>query len=394
MSNGNGKVHEAENTLMAEYKFDYGRNYFKAGAVGLFYGLKDLDFNMSGYIYNPEENKLVIKTYKENMDTVGAGKNIKISSVYLENMVAIKNIYIKPGVNFSYCDLLQNNKSIVDPRITLSYEINQDSNIKFSTGKYSRHPMNGEQTSNNKDLKPENTIHYVAGYEKQFEDKYRFRSEVYYKDMKDLIVSDPDGENEKEDGEIKSIYKNVGEGFSKGMEFFLKKKETKDSRFDGWISYTYAITKKKLNSKYQKDWFYPYQDQRHTLNVVGNYYLVKNDKWDVALRAKLDYYSGRPVQNTEIVKMEDVEFDGKKETIYIEAPIADSYSRLYDYLRMDLTLEHMRKHEKFDVGGFLQVINVTNHKNTEGKSVELFTGKEVSEEGFGMMFVGGFKFRF
>ena len=48
------------------------------------------------------------------------------------------------------------------------------------------------------------------------------------------------------------IYDNRGEGYSKGLELFLQKKQKEGGKLDGWISYTLAKTQKNLHRLFHR----------------------------------------------------------------------------------------------------------------------------------------------
>jgi len=391
LSTGTGKVKQSEWSFLGEYTLETKKNTLKLGSGLIKYKLDELDFHYEWYMYNEDEGDFVTKYFDQGIDEIQDKDEDKgdIYYSYIEDEFRMKKLFIKPGVNISYSGMQEKNNYEVDPRITLRYKLNPNTNIKFATGKYSQHPMDYNITSNNSDIKSSKTYHYIAGIEKKFNSNYKIKTEIYYKDMRDLIVEDPDEEDIFE-GEGKNIYKNIGEGFSKGIEVFLQKKNTEKSKFDGWASYTYAITKKKINTKKKTEWFYPYQDQRHTLNFTGNYYLIKNKKRDLFIRGKLDYYSGRPTQDYEIVPI-TVNENGVDTVVYIKNPIKDKYTRLDGYFRADLEIENTRKYKNFSLGSFFQIVNITNSKNSTGKNVAVYTGEESDTLGFARMFYGGIK---
>jgi len=121
--------------------------------------------------------------------------------------------------------------------------------------------------------------------------------------------------------------------------------------------------------------------------------LIKNKKRDLFIRGKLDYYSGRPTQDYEIVPI-TVNENGVDTVVYIKNPIKDKYTRLDGYFRADLEIENTRKYKNFSLGSFFQIVNITNSKNSTGKNVAVYTGEESDTLGFARMFYGGIKIKF
>ncbi|MBI4652032.1 TonB-dependent receptor, partial [Candidatus Desantisbacteria bacterium] len=168
---------------------------------------------------------------------------------------------------------------VISPRINLGYKLNDNYLLKLAWGHYYQFPINLISTnkdSGNPNLKPERADHYIVGTEHLFNANTMSRVEIYYKDYINLIT--------KENSDIK--YSNNGKGNSKGIDFFLQRKETE--KLNGWISYSYSMSKRKLDEAI--GWIYPQQDQPHTVSVVANY--KASPKWTIS--ATLHLNSGRP----------------------------------------------------------------------------------------------------
>lgn len=385
------KVRQGTFTGIGEYNLTWrNTNNFKFGMGSVLASVKELDIQADIKMYNEETGEFEDKSYSTTIDDVKK-KTVGINFGYIENEFKMDKISLTPGVSFLYNEVMKANNASYDPRVAARYEIDPKTFIKFATGQYTAHTLDYSIAKDNPAIKPEKTYHYVLGGEKEINDNHKLRLEFYYKDMCDLLVDDPQEENTTTGGAYKYIKKNIGKGYSEGIELFFQQKESETSPIDGWISYTYAITKKNLNTKDRTDWFYPEQDQRHTLNVTTNYKIINKKKYDMILRSKLDFHSGRPYQDFDIVKAPLKHSDGTTENVYISVPKKDKYIRLPEYLRWDITLESTNHYKHFDFTSFIQLMNVTNHKNVESYSVSLYEGKKEETIGFQRMIFGGFK---
>ena len=153
-------------------------------------------------------------------------------------------------------------------------------------------------------LEAENATHYIAGLERWLDQKWRVKTEVYYKKMGNIIVQEkttgrfytsyqvegkspiyPDGWTNpiaviKDSLTVIPVNGSHGESF--GFEILLEKKNiTGDDNFSGWFSYSLAWSR-----RFRDGYTIPFNyDQRHTINIIGGYKL--SDKWDLNFRWSL-----------------------------------------------------------------------------------------------------------
>ncbi len=124
-------------------------------------------------------------------------------------------------------------------------------------------------------IKPQKAWQLSTGVECNLGDKYEITSEVYYKNMTDLIAYS-DGASyfySSVSWEEKVV---TGSGKSYGFEIMLQKTKGK---FTGWIGYTLSkSTRKFAGISFGREFPYTF-DRRHDLSVVLNYRL--NNKIDL-----------------------------------------------------------------------------------------------------------------
>jgi hypothetical protein len=122
-------------------------------------------------------------------------------------------------------------------------------------------------------VKPQKGWQASLGYFQDFQDsKYETSVELYYKKMNNLLefqqgALPQDNVKDNTDNLLVS-----GEGYSYGIEFFIRKSFGKLS---GWIGYTLSKTERNF-PLIQKDPFPAKYDRRHDLSLVANYKL--NDR--------------------------------------------------------------------------------------------------------------------
>lgn len=119
--------------------------------------------------------------------------------------------------------------------------------------------------------KPQQGSQVNLGYFHNFKnDLYETSVELYYKKLNNLI--------EYKDGALPSDNINdntdnlltFGEGYSQGIEFFIKKTSGK---ITGWIGYTLSKTERRFDDINDGEYFPAKYDRRHDLSVVANYKL-------------------------------------------------------------------------------------------------------------------------
>lgn len=123
--------------------------------------------------------------------------------------------------------------------------------------------------------KPQKGWQLSLGYFRNFfENKVETSVELYYKNMDNLIeykegALPSDNVNDNTDNLL-----TFGQGWSYGVEFFIKKSYGK---FTGWIGYTWSKTERKFEDINNGEVFAAKYDRRHDLSLVGSYKL--NKRW-------------------------------------------------------------------------------------------------------------------
>lgn len=173
-----------------------------------------------------------------------------------------------------------------EPRLNLSYIINQSSSVKFS---YTRNAQNLHLISNStsstptdiwlassRNIKSEIGDQISLGYFRNFnKDMFQFGVEAYYKQMQNQIDLKNGAEirsNELIEGELLS-----GIGRAYGIEFLLKKKY---GQLSGWLGYTLSKTERKIEGINSGNWYAAKQDATHDISLVMIYDITK--RWSIS----------------------------------------------------------------------------------------------------------------
>lgn len=203
---------------------------------------------------------------------------------------------IASATNYGSGDLVKDYWNL-EPRLSASYSLNQQSSIKAS---YNRNTQNIHLLSNStsstptdlyvmssNNLKPEIADQIAAGYFRNFNDNtYEFSAEVYYKALQNQIDY-KDGAQLRVNQDVESLL-NYGTGRAYGLELFFKKKY---GRFNGWLGYTLSKTERKFAEINNGSYYPARQDRTHDVSLVAIYQL--NKRW--SLSSSFIYATGNAV---------------------------------------------------------------------------------------------------
>lgn len=323
------------------------------------------------------------------------------------------NLFLSPGIRFDYYDIIE--KSYISPRIGLSYALNDITTLRGFIGIFYQSPGYEKLRDQNilydfsdkyKDkLQAEKAYHYILSFERFLTTEWQFKSEIYLKDFRNLIVplkvkgtqfvtSQIPGRNPKfldawtepvviTSDSMTTIPTNNSKGTSYGWEIFIAKvSKEKSSKIDGWISYSLSYSTREENG-----YRIPFRfEQRHTFNLVINYKFFEN----LELGIRWQYGSGLPYTQPVGIKprilLVDRDNDGKPETpeiatrfnfnsnqpkeviFNIDYGLDPNFynARKPDYHRMDLRLSYYSFFWNLSWLFYLDIINVYNHKNVIG----------------------------
>jgi hypothetical protein len=238
-------------------------------------------------------------------------------NVFVQDRIRIADgLFVQPGVRLDFFPNLE--KSIyAAPRLNVSLKIDDFSTVRAAFGIYYQSPGMEKQDFRNRitftagsfgTLVAERADHYILGYDRMVTPEWQFKIETYYKRFADAIVPQKlQGSSwytERTGGEITSrdgwshpvriasdsltpYPVNDSKGYSAGVEIMLQKIQSLPSDlFVGWVSYALSYAERDRNGLRTPFLF----DQRHAVNVVGNYKFA--ERWDIGVKWTLR--SGRP----------------------------------------------------------------------------------------------------
>ncbi|MXV73076.1 TonB-dependent receptor, partial [Candidatus Poribacteria bacterium] len=248
------------------------------------------------------------------------------------------------GVRLDYLNVTD--QVSIQPRGSVSFKLPSGSNLRLAYGHYEQSPQPSHllAENGNRALASSLTRHYIMELEHELSSRTELKLATYYKDSQKLVT--PDGG---------SNYLNQGAAYVGGAEVFLRHRIP--DKFFGWISYAYTHAERRENpdAVYQPYLF----DNTHIISVVASYNFIPNSE----IGAKWQYLSGTSeVPISSIVLIQDPVTRGLNPLL---ASADEQLStNLTPYHKLDFRVSYKRKLWGMHVGGFLDILNVYNRKNT------------------------------
>lgn len=251
------------------------------------------------------------------------------------------------------------------PRLAARYQLGVDTYLKAATGVYHQYifrlarEFQGISLLSNvwaladSTARPSRSIHYVAGFETKIK-RIDFDVEVYYKDYDGLYELNYD---EQESIEIGDILRR-GDGRAYGFDLLLRKRA---GRQTGWIALNSGLTERTVNGLNlgpdgRPQSFQSKFDRRVTLHIIHSWRFA--ERWTVSSR--FTRASGQPY--TQVFGTGEIELPSGLRWGFQERGELNA-QRLPEYQRLDTSIARQFKFKSWDMRAYLQIVNLTNHKN-------------------------------
>jgi len=313
-----------------------------------------------------------IPVYKDNLPVVfNQDLGIYEEGEVLRNKASSKGSILSDFVN-------------LEPRLSLSYNLNKTSSIKTSYQRTTQyiHLISNTTSPTPLDIwepsgpfvKPQLSNQYALGYFKSFkDDTYSLSLETYFKNLKNRIDY-IDGANLIANENIETVILN-GRGRAYGLEFLLQKAK---GNFKGWLAYTLSRTEQQIPGRTNAEpglnngkWFVSNFDKTHDLSLNSSYTFSK--KWKV--NASFNFQSGLPTT-----------FPTGQYTFFGSLVVPDfdkrNSSRLPSYHRMDISVNYIpqiNKNKKWKGEWVFGIYNVYNRKNATSIAFAQNTETKINE---------------
>ena len=245
------------------------------------------------------------------------------------------------GVRYSREDYLD--RSYAEPRVGVEWEWNRDTLLTAGWGKHNQMPT-GQQivrVFGNPGLDHIRADHRVVGIAQRLDADWNWKSEVYYKNFSNLVVSDP-----------ALNYINAASGKAYGLEFLLKKEET--GHISGW--WVVNLAKSQRRNAVTGEAFRFEFDQPVNTTLVGKYKL--DEDWSFGM--KWNYHSGSPY--TPVIGTNGTYPDGRIKPVYAGI----NSGTLPVYHKLDLRADRTILMDSWKMNAYFELNNVYRRKNIAG----------------------------
>ena len=255
----------------------------------------------------------------------------------------------------------------IEPRLSLSYLLNENSSIKASYNRMTQYLHLLSNTTaptpldvwapSGKYIQPQLLDQIALGFFKNYND-YSLEIEAYYKKTKNRIDY-IDGANLIANKAIEQVLLN-GRSRAYGLEFLLRKN---DGRLKGWLAYTLSKSEQQTEGRNPLEtginngnWYNTPFDKTHDVSITSSYDL--NEKW--TLNANFLYQTGQPTTypNGQYI------YNG----LVIPTYESRNSSRLPSYHRFDLSAKYVPKPNKTKAwrGEWVfSIYNIYNRQNAQ-----------------------------
>ena len=196
---------------------------------------------------------------------------------------ATEQLTLTPGLLYASDDFTD--QRYLEPKLQSSYQATDAWEFHANYGRYHKLPDNlypYSPSAGNPDLVQPQSTHYELGSQHQLTDLWDINLDVYYKDMKNLVIARPSDDYYPDLNEAEYLqlprFSNNANGRAFGAELLINKNS--GERWDGWMSLAWSRTFR-YNQLTDTHFRYSY-DQPVILNLVANYQW--NEQWTLGLK--------------------------------------------------------------------------------------------------------------
>ena len=389
------------NSGIQNFNLKYDFKHYLSNKITLQYGLNSIYYKFNPGKIEPStptsginpfqltnkfafENAIYLDAEHRLTDNLTASYGLRFSSflrlgqdelnVYENNQAVLFNedlqIYEKADPidtdTFNRSDIIESFSNL-EPRVSLAYQLNDQSSIKASYNRMSQylHLLSNTSsptpldvwTPSGKYIKPQLLDQFAVGYFRNFKDnEYSLEIESFYKEIKNRIDY-IDGTDLIANNAIEQVILN-GDAKAYGLEFLLRKNE---GRFKGWLAYTLSKSEQKTEGRTKTElginngnWYNTPYDKTHDISFTGSYEL--NKKWQ--FNANFLFQTGQPTTYPNA----QYEYNG----INIPSYSNRNEFRLPSYHRLDISTNYTPKPDKtkgWQASWVFGIYNLYNRRN-------------------------------
>lgn len=276
---------------------------------------------------------------------------------------------IQPGLRLDYYS--QGNRLRVGPRISARRQLNEMTAVHGTYGRYYQFlNLVSEEGASFADmwfpvdrtLKPGSSDQFIAGLDIGPYETFDLSAETYYKRYANLAEFNEEfGRSVIDSNARLNEAFNQGKGFAYGADLYLRDRL---AGCEGWIGYSYGVTKRKINGfNYGKEYF-PTYDRRHQVTFMQSRPLGKGFRVSCSFR----YGSGQPT-TLAAGRYTVRDITGREHDDFFPGEFHGQ--RLPAYHRLDVGVSYRKQFRTWSLEPNLEIINVYNHKNVYLRNYDL-----------------------
>ncbi|MPQ48974.1 prevent-host-death protein [Marinifilum sp. N1E240] len=366
------EVLQAENIVKntkynIEFKSYYNRRFSERLSNRTGVSLRGMGYDLD--IQEADENKTLQSISDENGFSY-------LASAYTNFTISGKKLKFNFGLNSQLFTL--NNKSTIEPRLGVKYQLNDRNSFSFGYGLHSRleplqvyfiKPSNGKS---NKDLDFTKSHHFVLGYDWNISEKLHVKIEPYYQELYDVPIANNSNEsllNLQGDWFLTDTYTNTGKGRNYGIDLTLEQYMHK--------GFYYLLSGSLFKSQYKtanSDWFNTRYNKKYLFNaLIGKEFLMGDQKQNaLSFNLRLSIQGGERFSKIDEIASsiaKDVEYD---ETVPFNMQ-TDASTVVH------ATINYTWNKKKTSHRLSLKILNLTGYEGFHGHKYNIKTG-EVKED--------------
>lgn len=259
----------------------------------------------------------------------------------------------------------------VGPRISVQRKLNETTSVRATYGRYSQFlnlvAQEGATFADmwfpvDKTLKPGGADHYILGVSYGPFETFEFSVEGYVKPYRNLVEFSEEFTRSlvTQTAAVGDLF-NSGRGTAYGADIYFRNRWR---GWEGWLGYSYGVTKRTIRDYNFGKEFYPSYDRRHQVVMMQERSLSKHWK----MSATFHHGSGQPTTlATGRYTVRDI--NGREYAVVLDGE--KNASRLPDYHRLDIGFTWHRQFRGWSLDPEIQIINVYNRKNVYVRSYDM-----------------------
>ncbi len=255
---------------------------------------------------------------------------------------------IVPGLRIDHWSLT--GRTTASPWIEGAWPMTRSLTLRGGAGIYRHEPGFGEVLGfrGTPALRPERAYHADAGVEGRLSPTLRWQATVYEREDRDLLRL-PDTDVRLVNGalqlaSIASHYRNALDGHARGVEWLIERRTP--NGLSGWLSYSLGFNR--YQDRITGESYWGDFDQRHTINLYGNYRVSDRLSFSARFRAGSNFPAAGYW----------TERDG---TTYVGSE--RNTLRVPPYSRLDVRMNRTFTWERKRLTLFLEGLNLANREN-------------------------------